>query len=166
METDTIIGDVVFRRSPIHGMGGFARADIPAGARIIEYVGEQMDKDEAHRRCEAGNVYVFEINAEWDIDGSVDWNPARWLNHSCAANAETDILENRVWISARRDIRAGEEITYNYNFDLDEYEEYPCNCGAPNCIGFMVDEDHWAEVRRRHTRRDLPAPASGPAGRA
>jgi SET domain-containing protein len=152
MEAETIIGSVVFRQSPIHGLGGFARVDISAGERIIEYVGEKMDKDEAQRRCEAGNVYVFEINDTWDIDGSVDWNPARWLNQSCDANAESDVIEDRVWIIAKRAIRAGEEITYNYNFELDEYEEYPCNCGAPPCPGFMVAEEHWEEVRKRHPR--------------
>lgn len=145
-----IVGNVVFRRSKIHGMGGFALKTLRKGARIIEYVGEKMDKKESLRRCEDGNVYVFEINDEWDIDGSVDWNPARWINQSCDANAETDVIKNRVWIIAKRTIRAGEEITYNYNFDLSEYEDYPCNCGATHCPGFMVAEEHWDEVRRRH----------------
>ena len=74
---ELVVGNVAFRGSPIHGMGGFARKDIRAGARIVEYVGEKMDKKEALRRCEAGNVFVFEINDDFDIDGSVDWNPAR-----------------------------------------------------------------------------------------
>lgn len=146
------IGKVAFRHSVIHGMGGFARKDIRAGTRIIEYVGEKMDKKEAQRRCEDGNVFVFEINDDFDIDGSVDWNPARWLNHSCAANAETDVVNDRVWIVAKRDIRAGEEIVYNYNFDLDEFEDYPCRCGADHCVGYMVHEDHWPLVRQRHPR--------------
>ncbi|HAV62119.1 MAG TPA: SET domain-containing protein-lysine N-methyltransferase [Verrucomicrobiales bacterium] len=147
---EVIVGRVVFRGSRIHGMGGFARTTIRKGTRIIEYVGEQLDKAEAQRRCEAGNVYVFEINDTFDIDGSVDWNPARWINHSCDPNAETDVVDDRVWIIATRTIRPGEEIVYNYNFDLDEYEDYPCNCGAQQCIGFMVAEKHWAEVKRRH----------------
>jgi uncharacterized protein len=153
MNEEVIVGNVVFRRSPIHGMGGFARKTFRKGARIIEYVGEKMDKREAHRRCVAGNVYVFEINDEWDIDGSVDWNPARWINQSCDANAETDVIKDRVWIIAKRTIRAGEEITYNYNFDLDEYEDYPCNCGAAQCPGYMVAEEHWEEVRKRHPQK-------------
>jgi SET domain-containing protein len=159
METEVIVGNVVFRPSRIHGMGGFARKTLRKGARIIEYVGEKMDKSEAQRRCESGNVYVFEINDAWDIDGSVEWNPARWINQSCDANAETDVIGNRVWIIARRTIHAGEEITYNYNFDLDEYEDYPCNCGTPQCPGFMVAEEHREEVRRRHANR-----ARGPSG--
>lgn len=153
METEIIVGNVVFRRSPIHGLGGFARKTLRKGSRIIEYLGEKMDKQEARRRCEAGNVYVFEVNQEWDIDGSVDWNPARSINQSCDANAETDVIKDRVWILAKRTIRAGEEITYNYNFDLSEYEDYPCNCGASQCPGFMVAEEHWDEVRRRHSSK-------------
>jgi SET domain-containing protein len=153
MAANLIIGNVEFRESNIHGMGGFARKTIRKGSRVIEYIGEKIDKREALRRCEAGNVYVFEINDDWDIDGSVDWNPARWINQSCDANAETDVIDNRVWIVATRTIRMGEEITYNYNFDLDEYEDYPCNCGAPKCPGFMVAEEHWEEVRRRHPAR-------------
>ncbi|MBI1177892.1 SET domain-containing protein-lysine N-methyltransferase [bacterium] len=156
MEEELIVGKVIFRRSNIHGMGGFALKTIRKGSRIIEYVGEKMDKKESLRRCEDGNVYVFEINDEWDIDGSVDWNPARWINQSCSANAETDVIKNRVWIMATRTIRAGEEITYNYNFDLSEYEDYPCNCGAPHCPGFMVAEEHWDEVRRRHPDKAKP----------
>ncbi len=157
MKEDVVIGKVVFRPSKIHGLGGYAREPIRKGTRIIEYVGEKMDKAEAQRRCEAGNVYVFEINDEWDIDGSVDWNPARWLNQSCDANAETDVIDDRVWIIAKRAIRTGEEITYNYNFDLEEYEDYPCNCGAGQCPGFMVAEKHWPEVRRRHPSKAKPA---------
>lgn len=147
---EVIVGNVAFRGSKIHGMGGFARTTIRKGARIIEYIGERLDKAEAQRRCEAGNVYVFEVNDEFDIDGNVDWNPSRWINHSCDANAETDIVGDKVYVVAKRTIRPGEEIVYNYNFDLSEYEDYPCNCGAAGCIGFMVAEEHWPEVKRRH----------------
>lgn len=160
MAAELIVGNVVFRPSLIHGMGGFARKTIRKGARVIEYVGEKIDKKESLKRCTDGNVYVFEINDEWDIDGSVDWNPARWINQSCNANAETDVIKNRVWILAKRTIRAGEEITYNYNFDLSEYEDYPCNCGAEQCLGYMVAEEHWDEVRRRHPRNPAEPAAS------
>src|SRR5690242_8013520 len=79
---------VQFSESIIHGMGGFAKCDIPAGTRIIEYVGERIDKDEAQRRCENDNRYIFYIDETWDIDGDVTWNPARLINHSCAPNCE------------------------------------------------------------------------------
>ena len=119
---------VVFKRSPIHGTGGFARQFIPKNARVIEYVGERIDKAESLRRCEADNPYIFTLNQETDLDGSVGWNPARFLNHSCAPNCEAEVTEDRIWIVAQRDIRAGEELTFNYGFNLEDYKEYPCHC--------------------------------------
>jgi hypothetical protein len=68
---------IVFRASPIHGTGGFARIDIPVGARLLEYVGEKIDKAESLRRCEADNPFIFALNDHQDLDGNVSWNPAR-----------------------------------------------------------------------------------------
>src|ERR1041385_913818 len=82
---------VRFSESVIHGMGGFAKCDIPAGTRIIEYVGERIGKEEAQRRCENDNRYIFYLDETWDIDGSVPWNPARLINHSCTPNCETEV---------------------------------------------------------------------------
>ncbi len=144
-----VVGKVEFTGSKIHGMGGFAGAKIRKGERIIEYVGEKMNKKESERRClEDDNRYVFEIDDKHDIDGNVDWNPARWFNHSCDPNAETDIIEGRVYVSALRTIRPGDEITYNYNFDFEEYEDYPCNCGTKSCVGFILDEAYWAKLKK------------------
>jgi SET domain-containing protein len=136
------------RPSPIAGRGLFARTDLAAGQRIIEYVGERITKDESLRRCEAGNPYIFALDDEHDLDGSVEWNLARFINHSCAPNCETEDDEGRIWVVALRDIRAGEELTYNYNFDLTEFREHPCRCGAEHCVGFMVAEEHFPALRR------------------
>ena len=95
---------VVFKASAIHGTGGFARTAIAAGTRVIEYVGEKITKQESLRRCEQNNEYIFELDAQWDVDGSVNWNPARFLNHSCAPNCEAVLDDGRVWIEARRSI--------------------------------------------------------------
>jgi SET domain-containing protein len=61
--------------------------------------------------------------------------------------------EERIWVYALRDIKAGEELTFNYGYDLQDYEEHPCRCGAPNCIGYMVAQEHFDEVRRKEGRR-------------
>jgi hypothetical protein len=140
---------VVFKRSPIHGTGGFARQFIPKDAQVIEYVGERIDKAESLRRCEADNPYIFTLNQETDLDGSMEWNPARFINHSCAPNCEAEVAEDRIWIVAHRDIQPGEEITFNYGFDLEDYKEYPCHCRAPNCVGFIVAEEYFGHVRRQ-----------------
>src|SRR5690606_11462248 len=109
---------VEVRRSKIHGWGGLARRFIPAVRVVIEYVGEKISKAESLRRCEQNNHFIFALDDEWDLDGSVDWNPARWLNHSCEPNCEAQDDDGRIWIVALRDIQPGEELTFNYNYDL------------------------------------------------
>src|SRR4051812_39084715 len=141
------------RASLIHGMGVFARADILAETRILEYVGERVSKKESLRRRQDGNFFVFIVTKKFDIDGAVDWNPARFINHSCAPNCEARMENERIWIIALRDLSAGEELTFNYGYDLQDYEDHPCRCGAPECIGFMVAEEHFEDVRRQEQRR-------------
>jgi uncharacterized protein len=138
---------VVFRTSSIHGTGGFARSDIPADTHVIRYVGEEITKSESLRRCELNNEYIFDLDEERDLDGSVSWNPARFLNHSCAPNCEAQSEDGEVWIVAIRDIRAGEEITFNYNYDLEDYREHPCRCGAPGCVGYIVAEEFFDSIQ-------------------
>jgi len=116
---------LVFKASPIHGVGGFARRDIPAGTRVIEYLGEKISKAESLRRCERNNEYIFELDDEHDLDGNVSWNPARFLNHSCAPNCEAILEGGKIWILAERDLKSGEEITFNYGYDLVDYKEHP-----------------------------------------
>jgi SET domain-containing protein len=144
MQSDALIH---FDNSPIHGTGGFARARIPSGARLIEYLGRRIDKHESLRQCELENPCIFSINDEFDLDGNVDWNPARFLNHSCSPNAEASADGERIWIVAMRDIAAGEEITFNYNYDLQDYREHPCQCGAPGCVGYIVAEEYFSTVK-------------------
>ena len=136
-----------FRVSPIHGQGGFAWREIPAGVRLIEYLGERIDKAESLRRCGDNNEYIFHLDQEFDLDGKVDWNPARLLNHSCAPNCEALLLDGRIWIISQRSIRAGEEITFNYGYDLAEYRDHPCACGSSDCVGYMVAEEFFPKLR-------------------
>jgi SET domain-containing protein len=137
-----------FQNSPIHGLGGFAKRDIPSGVRIIEYLGEKISKQESLRRCEQNNEFIFTLDEIADLDGNVTWNPARLLNHSCAPNCDAEFQDGQIWIVARRNICSGEEITFNYGFDLVDYREYPCNCRAPGCVGFIVAEEFFDQVRR------------------
>src|SRR5882724_503536 len=141
-------GSVRFQPSPIHGLGGFAKCEISKGARVLEYVGEKITVQESLRRCEGKNEYIFALSEQIHLDGHVGWNPARLLNHSCAPNCDAELEAGRIWIVARRDIRAGEELTFNYGFDLVDYREHPCRCGAPNCAGYIVAEEFFEHVRR------------------
>jgi SET domain-containing protein len=160
---------IAVRKSRIHGTGVFARKNIPAGTRIIEYVGDRITKRESDRRYQIawdraqngngdeGIVYIFTLNKRHDIDGSVSWNTAKYINHSCDPNCETDILRGHIWIIATRDIRRGEEISYNYGYDFDSYEDHPCRCGSKNCVGYILAEEHWPKLKRKlgHRRRKV-----------
>lgn len=152
--------------SGIHGRGGFARRAIPAGTSLVEYVGERVNKEESSRRCVEGNPFIFTVNDTWDIDGDVPWNPARYLNHSCAPNCEAQQEEDRIWLVALRDIAPGEELTFNYGYDIGEWRDYPCGCGAPNCLGYIVAEEFHDRVRDELTREIAATGGSGGAGSA
>jgi len=136
------------RQSVIHGTGGYARRDIPAGTRIVEYVGERISKEESARRCEADNVYIFTIDDDCDLDGDVPWNPAKFINHSCAPNCEAEWEGSRIFINALRDLKQGEELTFNYGYDLEDYQDHVCQCRTPACVGFIVAEEFFDQVRK------------------
>lgn len=139
---------IEFRASGIHGRGGFASKAVPVGTQLIEYLGERISKEESRRRCEENNPFIFDLDDEVDLDGNVEWNPARWLNHSCEPNCAAEIDESRIWIAATRALRVGEELTFNYGYDLEDYRDFPCKCGKPCCVGFIVAEEFFEQVRR------------------
>lgn len=147
------------RGSEVHGRGMFATRDIPEGTEVIEYRGERIDKEESDRRGHAlmdeaqetggAQVYLFTLDDEWDLDGSMDWNTARLVNHSCDPNCEAQIDDDlRIWLVATRDIGKGEELSFNYGFDLEDYERHPCRCPSPKCVGYIAGEDYWPELKR------------------
>lgn len=147
------------RGSEIHGRGVYATEDIPEGTRIIEYIGELVDKEESERRAwkqhehaeKTGDaaVYIFTLNKRWDIDGSVPWNTARLINHSCDPNCEAWVEGKRIFIYALRDIAKGEELGFDYGFDIECFEDHPCRCGSDQCVGYIVSRDQWGELRER-----------------
>ena len=129
-------------------MGGFARRKIKKGEALIEYVGEKISKTQAAERIAADNPFIFCLDDEFDVDGDVTWNPARFLNHSCEPNAEAEIFDDQIWIMALREVRPGEEITFNYSYDLENYEEHPCRCGSVKCVGYMVAAEFFPKFGR------------------
>jgi len=151
-QTVETIDNVVVRQSGIHGTGAFAQRDLAKGCQVIEYVGEKISKAESARRIDADNEFIFTLDDDYDLDGKVSWNPARFINHSCAPNCEAEVDGHQVWIIALRDIKAGEELSFNYGYDLVDYREHPCRCRTPVCVGFMVAEEHFDQVRMAHGR--------------
>lgn len=147
------------RGSEIHGRGVYATRTIGREERIIEYLGELIDKEESERRAHAQHaksledgdaaVYIFTLSKKWDIDGNVPWNTARLINHSCEPNCEAWIIGRRIFIYSLREINAGEELTFDYGFDVECYEDHPCHCGRPSCVGYIVARAQWDELRER-----------------
>lgn len=142
---------MLFERRPstINGAGLFTCASVAAGTRVVEYFGEKIPKSESARRCAMDNTFIFGLDDDWDLDGSLEANDARFINHSCEPNCETECIEGRVWVVALRHIAAGEEFTYNYGYDLADYHGHPCHCGAPSCVGYIVAEDFFPLLRSR-----------------
>jgi uncharacterized protein len=151
------------RRSGIAGRGGFAIRTIPKGRRIIEYVGEIISHEEADRRYPEDrktlhHTTLFTLDRKRIIDAEFDGNDARFINHSCDPNCITVDYDGRIYIEAKRTIRAGEELTYDYKYDRsddpkdDRWQErlYVCRCGTPKCRGTML-------VPRRKKRRGMKA---------
>lgn len=136
--------------SPIHGRGVFATRTIRKGETIIEYRGKRMSWDEACEQpasddSDPYHTFLFSLDDGRVIDAAVRGNAARWINHSCAPNCETyEDDRGRVFIAARRTIRAGEELSYDYKLEIEGKagprmrKAYACRCGAPRCRGTML----------------------------
>ena len=149
------------KSSSIHNKGIFAAKDIPKDTKIIEYVGKKVSKSESNEISdkeleksksnpeELGSVYLFTLNKNTDINGNVSWNTARLINHSCDPNCESDIIKGKVWIKATRNIKKGEELGYDYGYDIANYEDHICKCGSKNCVGYIINSDQWINLRKK-----------------
>ena len=132
----------------MQGLGAFATRPIPAGTRLIEYAGERLTPEQADRRYpedgERHHTFLFAIDAEIVIDAAVDGNEARFINHSCDPNCDAVVEDDRIWIETIRDVRVGEELAYDYAYELEERHSpaakrrYPCSCGAATCRGTIL----------------------------
>ena len=133
--------------SPINRQGLFAAQDITKGTRIIAYIGEKISRAESARRLQAGNAYIFPLNYRYALDGETLANTARYINYSCDPNCVVEKTHDTLWIVALRDIKEGEELSYNYGYDLEHYKDNPCNCGATNCCGYILAQQYWERVQ-------------------
>jgi SET domain-containing protein len=142
---------IIVRNSRIHGRGVYAARRLKAGEVIIEYKGERISWKEADRRPSSDpddphHTFYFSLSdGKTVIDANVGGNAARWINHSCDPNCESDESDDgRVFIQAMRDIRKGEELNYDYALVIDERmtpalkRSYACHCGARKCRGTML----------------------------
>ena len=132
------------KKSKIDKNGLYASHDIKKGTRIIEYKGKIITSRQSEVNPKYDNskaIYLFNINKKYDLDGDFKFNTARLINHSCDPNCEVLGKGLKIWIYAMRDIKRGEELSYDYGFSFDkDFRQYPCRCGSKNCVGFIVRE--------------------------
>jgi hypothetical protein len=137
------------RKSGVHGKGVFALQPIAQGEMVIEYTGEVITWAEALRRHphdpqQPDHTFYFHIDDERVIDGKVNGNAARWINHACEPNCEAEDGTGRVYLIATRDISPGEELFFDYGLVIDERytpalkKRFECRCGADECRGTML----------------------------
>ena len=149
------------KKSNIHGVGIVAAKEIKKDNKIIEYIGDKISKKEGDKRSaerikkylhkkNEGSVYIFELNKKYDIDGSPLYNKARYINHSCNPNCEVDIIKNEIWICSIKNIKKGDELTYDYGypFDKDDFKDHICKCGSKKCIGYIISKDDWSRYKK------------------
>ena len=131
--------------SRIAGKGLFAGQAIKKDTIITRYCGTKISKTQSARALAQGNAYICSLNNRYDIDGNTLQNTARYINHSCEPNCVLQTTGRAIWVVALRDIEAGEELTHRYNYEYDpaRYTEFPCYCGAHNCVGYIVDARYW-----------------------
>ena len=130
------------------GRGLYAAKKIKAGTKIINYIGKIITNkqvDESNKYDNDKPIYLFTLNKRYTLDGDFPWNTAGLINHSCNPNAEYDGKGLKIWVTAKKDIKIGEEITCDYGFGFDkDYKQFPCKCGEKNCCGFIVrEESRW-----------------------
>jgi SET domain-containing protein len=145
------------RDSTTHGRGVFATRTIRKGTRIIEYRGARMSVEAADEQPSIDprdpyHTMQFELADGTVIDASIRGNAARFINHGCAPNCEPiEHDDGRIYIHARRTIRAGEELCYDYRLGYEgkltqrAERAFACRCGAPRCRGTML----WQPPRRK-----------------
>lgn len=137
-----------FGRSAIHDWGLYALELIPADDVVIEYLGDIVRPkiaDEREKRYNdqgIGSSYLFRIDDDKVIDATIMGNQARFINHHCDPNCYAKVIpvaqSKRIVIYSKRDIQAGEEVTYDYKFPIEPDElKIKCLCGSPKCRGAL-----------------------------
>ena len=147
------------KKSNIDKRGLYASKDIKAGKKIIEYVGKLVTKKEAERNPKFDNdkdIYLFNINSKYDLDGDYSWNVARLINHSCNPNCEVEGKGIKLLIISIKDIKKGEELSYDYGFSYckDNLNNFICKCGAKNCCGYIVRENSRWRINKKFKKNN------------
>ena len=141
------------KKSNIDKNGLYANCNIKKGTKIVEYKGKviSVKKSETNPKYDNGKaIYLFNINKRYDLDGDFKFNSARLINHSCDPNCEVFGTGLKIWVFAMKDIKQGEELSYDYGFNFDkDYKNYPCKCKSKKCVGYIVREGSRWRIKKK-----------------
>ena len=146
------------------GLGLFATEPIKKGTLIAEYKGRRVTNAQADELEARGSRYMYELNSRWTVDGSNRRNVARYANHSCRPNAESDVIRGKrargrkggmVILRAIRNIKSGDEITYDYGRDYFDGFIKPIGCKCDKCIEKRREERRARRLRARRRKARL-----------
>jgi SET domain-containing protein len=146
------------------GLGLFATEAIKKGVLIAEYKGRRVTNAQADELEARGSRYMYELNSRWTVDGSNRSNLARYANHSCRPNAESDVIRGKrargrkggmVILRAIRNIKPGDEITYDYGRDYFDGFIKPIGCKCPKCTEKRREERRARRLRARRRKARL-----------
>lgn len=134
MPSSLYLPKIVRRRSKLHGWGVFAAEPINKNKIIVDYAGELISNKVSDKRedvyLDQGCIWVFRVNRVWSRDANVGGNVARFINHSCVPNCYSAVDGKTIWIRAAKNIKQGDELTYDYNTEGDK--TIRCRC-RPGC---------------------------------
>ena len=143
-------------KSNIHRKGLCAARNIKKGERIIEYKGKKITHKQADEDTKYGYdiTYLFTLNKKYVLDGDFKFNTARLINHSCNPNCEVEGKGLKLWISSIKDIKKGDELSYDYGFSFDkDYKDFPCKCRSKNCCGYIVRQGSRWRINNKKTNK-------------
>jgi len=148
------------KKSNINNIGLIASANIKKNTKIVEYKGRLILKKETEANKKFDNdkhIYLFDINKKYNLDGDYKYNTARLINHSCEPNSEATGKGVKLWISSIKDIKKGEEISYDYGFSFDKnYKDFICKCGSKICCGYIVRKgSRWRIIKSKHLTKRI-----------
>ena len=147
------------KKSKIDKNGLYANCNIKSGTRIIEYKGKIISVKQSENDPKFDNskaIYLFNLNKRYDLDGAYNFNIARLINHSCNPNCEVFGKGLKVWVYAMKNIKKGEELSYDYGFSFDEnFRQFPCNCRSKNCVGYIVREGSRWRIKKLKRKKNL-----------
>jgi uncharacterized protein len=136
----------VTRPAGAKGKGIFALSAVPAGTTIAGFGGHVVDRAELHALDDEVRTHALQIDDDLFIASVLPFDDADYVNHSCEPNCG---IVGSVLLVTMREVAAGEELCFDYAMtDIDDYDEFVCECGTPTCRRVVSGAD-WKDPELR-----------------